>query len=56
MNMIEHDLGIEAFGMLQQALHQLGALNPHRVTGPVFDVGGGHQLTALLDAGDQHRI
>ena len=56
MDVVEHDFSIEALGVLQQPLHQLRALNAHRIAGPVLDVGGGHQLTALLNTGDQHRL
>nr|GEU28440.1 hypothetical protein [Tanacetum cinerariifolium] len=56
VDVVEHDLGLEAFGVLQQALHQVRALHAHRVAGPVFHVGGGHQLAALLHARDQHRV
>jgi hypothetical protein len=42
--------------MLKQTLHQVRTLHTHRVAGRVLDVGGGHQLTTLLDAGDQHRV
>ena len=40
---------------VEEALHQLGALHAFRVRRPVLDVGRGHQLAALGDAGDQHR-
>jgi len=52
--MVEHDLGVEALGMLEEAFHQFGPLHAHHVGGPVVDLGGGHQLAALGHAGDQH--
>ena len=56
VDVVEHDFGLEALGVLQQALHQFRTLHAHRVARPVLDIGGGHQLAALLDAGDQHRF
>src|SRR3569623_211043 len=56
MDMIENDFGIEAFRMLKQAVHQLRALDAHRIAWPVLDVGRSHQLPPLLDTGDQHRL
>jgi CRP/FNR family cyclic AMP-dependent transcriptional regulator len=53
---VEHDLRVEALGMLQEALHQVGALHAHHVGGPVVDLGGRHQLAALGHAGDQQRL
>jgi hypothetical protein len=47
---------VEAFGMLQKALHQFGSLHAMGVSRPVVYVGGGHQLTALRNARDQHRV
>jgi hypothetical protein len=41
-----------AMRMLQQPLHQLRPLHAHRVTRPVFDIRGRHQLTTLFDTGD----
>ncbi|MNT87911.1 hypothetical protein D3C72_2283900 [compost metagenome] len=54
--MIEHDFGLEAFGVCLETLHQLRALNAIHVGGPVVHVGGGHELAALGDAGDEHRV
>ena len=56
MNVIGDDLGAEAFGVLAHAVHQFRALQTLDVTGPVVHVGGGHQLAALLGAGDQQRL
>jgi hypothetical protein len=52
---VDHDLGGEALGVLEHALHQRRALQSFDVAGPVVHVGGGHQLAALLQAADQHR-
>jgi hypothetical protein len=49
-------LRVEALGVLQEALHQFGALHAVHVGGPVVDFGGGHQLAALGDAGDEHGL
>ena len=49
-------LRVEALGVLQEALHQVGALHAVDVGRPVVDVGRRHQLAALGDAGDQHRL
>jgi hypothetical protein len=49
-------LRVEALGVLQEALHQVGALHAVHVGGPVVDLGGGHQLAALGHAGDEHRL
>ena len=56
VDVVEDDLGVEALGVLQEALHQVRALHAVDVGRPVVDVGGGHQLAALRDAGDQHRL
>jgi hypothetical protein len=54
VDVVKHDLRVEAFGVLQKALHQLWALHAHRVSGPIVNIGGGHQLPALCHAGDEH--
>ena len=54
--MVEHDLGVEALGVLQEALHQVRAHHAVDVGRPVVDVGRRHQLAALGDAGDEHRL
>ena len=56
VDMVENHLRVEAFGMLLEARHQFRALHAHRIGRPVVHVGGGHQLAALGQAGDQHRI
>ena len=56
MDVIEHDLGLEAFGVGLESLHQLRALDTVHVGGPVVHVGGGHELATLGNPGDEHRI
>ncbi len=56
MDVVKNDLSMKAFRVLQEALHQFRSLHAHRVTGPVLDISGRHQLTALLDAGDHYRL
>ena len=56
VDVVEHDLGVEALGVLEEALHQIGPHDAIDVGGPVVDIGRGHQLAALGDAGDQHRL
>jgi hypothetical protein len=53
MDMVEHDFGPEALGMLLEALHQLRPLHAVGVSRPVVDVGGGHELTPLGEPGDE---
>ncbi len=54
--MIKNDLGVEALGVLEEALHQFRALHAVRIGRPVFDVGRGHQLAALSETRDEHRL
>jgi len=56
VDVVEHHLGLEALGVLHEALHQFGALHAVDVGGPVVHFGGGHQLTALGHAGHQHGV
>jgi hypothetical protein len=56
MDVIEDHLGVEARGVLLEARHQVRPLNAVGISRPVVDLGGGHQLSALGHAGDQHRI
>jgi hypothetical protein len=56
VDMVEHDPGIETFGMRQEARHQVGALDAGDVGRPVVHFGGGHELSALGDPRDQHRF
>ena len=56
VHLVEDDLGLEALGVLAKALHQVGPLDAVGVGGPVVDVGRRHQLAALRDPGDEHRV
>src|SRR5260364_367227 len=51
---MNHDR-IEALRLLKKALHQFRPLYPRCVRGPVFNVGGRHQLAAQRMAGNQRR-
>jgi hypothetical protein len=53
IDVIEHDLGGEAFGMLAHALHELRTLQSLDITRPIVDIGRGHELTTLGDPGNQ---
>jgi len=52
VDVVEDDLGFEALGMRLHAAHQVRAHQAVRIPGPVVHLGGGHQLAALLQAGD----
>jgi hypothetical protein len=54
VNVVEHDVRVEALGMLEEALHQLRALHAGMIGRPVVDFRGGHELSTLCDPGDQH--
>ena len=56
VDVVENELGVEAFGMLAHAFHQPRALQAFRVAGPVVHFRGGHELPALFHTGDQHRL
>jgi hypothetical protein len=56
VDVVKHDLGVEALGMLLETLHQVRTLDTVHVSGPVVHFGGGHELTALSHAGDQKRF
>jgi len=56
VDVVEDDLGVEALGMLQEALHEVGAHDAVDVGRPVVDVCRRHELAALGDAGDEHRL
>ena len=56
VDVVEDDFGVEALGVRLHALHQRRAHQAVRVAGPVVDFGGRHQLAALLQAGDHHRL
>jgi hypothetical protein len=42
--------------VLAHALHEIGPLHPFMIAGPVVDLGGGGELAAGLETGDQHRV
>jgi len=52
----KNDLGVEAFRVLVEAFHEFRSLHADDVGGPVVHVGGGHELPALSEAGDQDRL
>ena len=56
MDMIIHHARVEALGVIFHAGHEVRALQAVDVPRPVVDVGRGHELAALLHAGDHHRI
>ena len=49
--MVIDDFSAKTLCVRQKSHHQLGALNAFIVGGPVVDIGGRHQLTALFNAG-----
>jgi len=56
VDVVKHNLRIEALGMLQKALHELRALHAMHVGRPVVHLGGGHQLAALGNARDEQGL
>ena len=56
VNMVVDEFGVEALGVLLEAGHQIRPLDAHGVGRPVVDVGGGHQLAAGSQPGDDHRL
>ena len=52
MDVIEHELGLEALGVLLEARHQIGPHHAIEIGGPVVDFGRRHQLSALRETGD----
>ena len=56
VDVVEDDFGLEALGVCLHARHQVRAHQPVGVARPVVDLGGGHQLAALLQAGDEHGL
>ena len=55
VDVVVDDLGGKPLGVPAHALHQRRTLQPLDIARPIVDLGGGHQLAALLDAGDQQR-
>ena len=56
VDVVENHLRVETLGMLLKTRHQIRALHPVRIGRPVFNIGGGHQLPALLQAGNQSGV
>ena len=56
MDVVVDDFGIETLRVLKHAFHERRALQPFHVTGPVINIGGGHQLATLLNACDHDGI
>src|SRR5690606_40821644 len=56
VDLVEDDLGVEALGVGLHARHQVRAHQAVGVARPVVDLGGRHQLAALLQPGDDHRL
>ena len=56
MDVVEDDLGFKGLGVAQHAFHELRALHPFGFAGPVLHVRRGHELSALLEPGDQHGL
>ncbi len=54
-DMVPHHLGADMLGLGLHLLHQPGALDDVAEAGIIFDVGGGGQLAAGLDALDDDR-
>ena len=52
VDLVENHFGAEAFGVSKEARHQFRTLYAFSVSGPVVDFGGGHQLSALFDTGN----
>ncbi|MDT4860500.1 hypothetical protein FQZ97_950690 [compost metagenome] len=42
--------------MRLKALHEVRSLHALSVCRPVVHIGGGHELAALCDAGDEYRV
>ena len=53
VNGVENHLGIELLSVRLKTRHQFRALHAICIRRPVFHIGGGHQLTALLHARDE---
>jgi len=54
--MVENDFRAEALGMFEEALHQFRSLHAGRVSGPVVDVRGRHELAALSESGNERGL
>jgi hypothetical protein len=56
IDVVEHDVGVESFGVTAHAIHQRGPLQMFDIAGPIIHIGGGHELAALFQARDQERM
>ena len=56
VDVIKHHLGLEPLGVLLKTLHQVGAHDTVDIGRPIVDLGGGHELSALRQTGDQKRL
>src|SRR5713226_263667 len=56
INMVKYNFGFKSLDMEAHAVHEVGALQALDVAGPVVNISRSHQLAALLQAGDQHRL
>ncbi|MNE41643.1 hypothetical protein D3C80_1357230 [compost metagenome] len=56
MDVVIDDLGGKALGVFLHALHQGRTGQAFDIAGPVVDFGGGGQLAASLQAGDQQGL
>ncbi len=56
VDVVEDHLGVEALRVRLHPRHQVRAHQAVGIAGPVVDLGGGHQLAAHLQAGDDQRL
>ena len=56
IDVIVQHFGVEALRMLSHPLHQPRSSQSMRIAGPVIDFGGGHELTAFLEACDEQGL
>ena len=53
IDVIEHNVGIEALGVTAHAVHECGPLEVLDIPGPIVDIRGRHELATLLQTGDE---
>jgi hypothetical protein len=56
VDMVKDDLRLESLRVGPHALHERRSLQVFDIARPIIDVGGGHELSALLQAGDEQWI
>jgi hypothetical protein len=56
VDLVVHDLGLEALGVLLKSRHQVRTLDTVGVGGPIVDVGRGHKLTTRCQSGEHDRL